>query len=119
VTDLTYWRDLQRLADFAARRFKLGKVVVRPITDPRTQFMGICGPDGVIELRVHQLHHPNRPLKWSTLVHYLCHELAHLYKRRPGRRTGLVLNHGPHHAKTMLEIKQFWSTHRAAKTLAP
>jgi hypothetical protein len=73
-------RDAERLA----RRFGLA---YRRLEAERPQVKrryGVCFADGTIRIRLHHAR-SRRPLKYSSLVNTLCHELAHLRH----------FNHGP------------------------
>jgi hypothetical protein len=66
-------RDAERLA----RRFGL---VYRRLEAERPNVKrryGVCFADGTIRIRLHHCV-SRRPLKYSSLVNTLCHELAHL-----------------------------------------
>ncbi len=117
MADHTRWRDLQRLADYACRRFRLKKVSIKPITHPKARHMGLCGADGVIELRVHRLGRPNKPLKWRTLVRTLAHELAHLVDREWADNP--VPCHSVRHSFAVTFILAFWKQHHASSALLP
>ena len=75
---------LNRDADVIARRFGLRFRSIEAERANVTSRYGICYDDGVIKIR---LRHAvtGRPLKYSSLVNTLCHELAHLRH----------FNHGP------------------------
>lgn len=47
--------------------------------------LGVCYADGTIRIRLHHAR-SGRPLKYSSLVDTLCHELAHLRHFNHGRR---------------------------------
>jgi predicted metal-dependent hydrolase len=85
-------RDAERLA----RRFGLA---YRRLEAERPQVKrryGVCFADGTIRIR---LHHAvsRRPLKYSSLVNTLCHELAHLRH----------FNHGPRFKAFYLAILDY------------
>jgi len=68
---------LNRDAERIARRFALR---YRSITAERagvTSRYGVCYSDGAIKIRLRHAT-TGRPLKYSSLVNTLCHELAHL-----------------------------------------
>ena len=72
-------RLLQRLRTDASRiaaRFDLVYRALLP-ENPAARHYGICYEDGLIKVR---LSHATRgtPLKYSSLVHTVCHELSHL-----------------------------------------
>ena len=85
-------RDAQRLAGrfgLAYRRLEAERPSVR-------RRYGVCFADGTIRIR---LHHAvsRRPLKYSSLVNTLCHELAHLRH----------FNHGPRFKAFYLAILEY------------
>ena len=87
---------LARDAEQLARRFGL---VYRRLEAERPQVRrryGVCFADGTIRIR---LHHAvsRRPLKYSSLVNTLCHELAHLRH----------FNHGPRFKAFYLAILEY------------
>jgi predicted metal-dependent hydrolase len=69
--------SLNRDAERIARRFGLAYASIQAERSNVTSRYGICYADGVIKIR---LRHAitGRPLKYSSLVSTLCHELAHL-----------------------------------------
>jgi len=82
-------RDAERLA----RRFGLR---YRSITAERAGVRsryGVCYADGAIKIRLRHAT-TGRPLKYSSLVNTLCHELAHLRH----------FNHGPRFRAFYFEI---------------
>ena len=84
---------LNRDAEHLARRFGLR---YRSITAERagvTSRYGVCYADGAIKIRLRHAT-TGRPLKYSSLVNTLCHELAHLRH----------FNHGPRFRAFYLEI---------------
>ena len=73
-------RDAQRIC----ARFRLRYRVLEPERANVKRRYGVCFSDGTIRIRlVHAT--TRRPLKYSSLVNTLCHELAHLRH----------FNHGP------------------------
>jgi predicted metal-dependent hydrolase len=70
-------RSLERDAELIARRFGLSYKSIEAERANVTGHYGICYSDGAIRIR---LRHAvtGRPLKYSSLVNTLCHELAHL-----------------------------------------
>jgi Protein of unknown function DUF45 len=80
-------RDAERLA----RRF--GLEAERPQVKRR---YGVCFADGTIRIRLHHAR-LRRPLKYSSLVNTLCHELAHLRH----------FNHGPRFKAFYLAILEY------------
>ena len=84
---------LNRDAEHLARRFGLR---YRSITAERagvTSRYGVCYADGAIKIRLRHAT-TGRPLKYSSLVNTLCHELAHLRH----------FNHGPRFRAFYFEI---------------
>ena len=73
-------RDAERIAQRFSLRFKS---IEAERANVKRRY-GVCYSDGVIKIR---LRHAvtGRPLKYSSLVNTLCHELAHLRH----------FNHGP------------------------
>ena len=69
---------LREDADRICVRFGLRYRVIEPERANVKNRYGICYEDGVIKVR---LRHAvtGRPLRYSSLVSTLCHELAHLY----------------------------------------
>ncbi len=57
---------------------------------------GVCFSDGAIRIRLHHVT-TGRPLKYSSLVNTLCHELAHLRH----------FNHGPRFKTLYLRILEY------------
>jgi len=66
-------RDAQRIA----RHFGLRYASIEAERSSVTSRYGICYSDGVIKIRLRHAT-TGRPLKYSSLVSTLCHELAHL-----------------------------------------
>ena len=75
---------LNRDAERIARRFELRYSAIEAERPNVKQRYGICYSDGVIKIRLRHAA-TGRPLKYSSLVNTLCHELAHLRH----------FNHGP------------------------
>ena len=75
---------LSRDAECIARRFELRYSAIEAERPNVKQRYGICYSDGVIKIRLRHAA-TGRPLKYSSLVNTLCHELAHLRH----------FNHGP------------------------
>jgi len=70
-------RSLERDAERIARRFGLRYKAIEGERANVKSHYGICYSDGTIRIRLrHALS--GRPLKYSSLVNTLCHELAHL-----------------------------------------
>lgn len=78
-------RALNRDAERIARRFRLRYKTIRAERSGINGHYGICYSDGEIRIR---LRHAvsGRPLKYSSLVNTLCHELAHLRHFNHGER---------------------------------
>ena len=76
---------LNRDAEQISRRFGLRYKSVTAERANVTSRYGICYEDGVIKIR---LRHAvtGKPLKYSSLVNTLCHELAHLRYFHHGER---------------------------------
>jgi len=78
-------RRLQRDGARIAARFGLRYAAIEAERANVTSRYGVCYSDGVIKVR---LRHAvtGRPLKYSSLVNTLCHELAHLRHFHHGPR---------------------------------
>ena len=76
---------LNRDAALLARHFGLRYKAIEPERANVKSRYGVCYSDGVIKIR---LRHAvsGRPLKYSSLVNTLCHELAHLRHFNHGER---------------------------------
>ena len=76
-TDCTLIERLNRDAQHIAWRFGLRYRSIESERANVTRRFGVCYDDGVIKIR---LRHAvtSRPLRYSSLVSTLCHELAHL-----------------------------------------
>jgi hypothetical protein len=85
-------RDAERIAQCFSLRFKS---VEAERANVKRRY-GVCYSDGVIKIR---LRHAvtGRPLKYSSLVNTLCHELAHLRH----------FNHGPRFKAFYLQLLEF------------
>ena len=68
---------LSRDAERIAQRFELRYSAIEAERPGVRQRYGICYSDGVIKIRLRHAA-TGRPLKYSSLVNTLCHELAHL-----------------------------------------
>ena len=68
---------LSRDAERIARRFELRYSAIEAERPNVKQRYGSCCSDGVIKIRLRHAA-TGRPLKYSSLVNTLCHELAHL-----------------------------------------
>jgi hypothetical protein len=69
--------SLNRDAERIASRFGLAYKSIEPERANVKSRYGICYSDGVIKIRLRHAT-TGRPLKYSSLVATLCHELAHL-----------------------------------------
>jgi len=78
-------RSLRRDADRICQRFALRYRSLDPERANVKSRYGICYDDGSIKIRLRHAS-TGEPLKYSSLVNTLCHELAHLKH----------FNHGPH-----------------------
>lgn len=78
-------RSLRRDADRICQRFALRYRSLDPERANVKSRYGICYDDGSIKIRLRHVS-TGEPLKYSSLVNTLCHELAHLEH----------FNHGPH-----------------------
>lgn len=87
---------LSRDADRLARRFGLAYRRLEAERPNVKRRYGVCFGDGTIRIR---LRHAvtRRPLKYSSLVNTLCHELAHLRH----------MNHGPRFKAFYLAILDY------------
>jgi predicted metal-dependent hydrolase len=87
-------RDARRLA----RTFELRYRAIEPERPHVRRRLGVCYADGTIRIRL--LHATTRrPLKYSSLVDTLCHELAHLRHFNHGRRFQLLYRRILEHAR--------------------
>ena len=87
---------LNRDAERIAQRFQLRYRAVEAERAGVNGHYGICYSDGLIRIRL--LHaRTGRPLKYSSLVNTLCHELAHLRH----------FNHGPKFRAFYLALLDF------------
>ena len=68
---------LHRDAAILASRFGLRYRVLEPERPNVKRRYGVCFSDGTIRIRLWHVS-TGRPLKYSSLVNTLCHELAHL-----------------------------------------
>ena len=84
---------LNRDAERIAQRFELRYSAIEAERPNVKQRYGICYSDGVIRIRLRHAA-TGRPLKYSSLVNTLCHELAHLRH----------FNHGPRFKAFYFEI---------------
>jgi hypothetical protein len=74
-------RDASRIAPVFGLRYR----AIEPERPQVKRRLGVCYRDGTIRIRLaHSL--TGRPLKYSSLVDTLCHELAHLRHFNHGRR---------------------------------
>jgi predicted metal-dependent hydrolase len=84
---------LNRDAEFLARYFGLQYRAVEAERANVKRRYGICYSDGTIRIRLRHVV-TRQPLKYSSLVNTLCHELAHLRH----------FNHGPRFKAFYLRI---------------
>ena len=77
--------QLNRDAERIASHFALGYRCIEAERANVTRRYGICYSDGTIRVRVRHAV-SGRPLKYSSLVNTLCHELAHLKHFNHGLR---------------------------------
>jgi hypothetical protein len=91
---------LRRDADRICVRFRLRYGVLEAERANVKSRYGICYSDGTIKIRLRHAS-TGRPLKYSSLVSTLCHELAHLRH----------FNHGPRFQGFYLELLE-WSRHQ-------
>jgi predicted metal-dependent hydrolase len=77
--------SLNRDAERIARHFGLSYRSIEPERANVTSRYGICYSDGVIKIRLRHAT-TGKPLKYSSLVATLCHELAHLRHFNHGLR---------------------------------
>src|SRR5678815_3624275 len=77
--------ELERDAARLARVFSLRYRANEPERPQVKRRLGVCYRDGTIRIRLFHAT-PGRPLKYSSLVDTLCHELAHLRHFNHGRR---------------------------------
>ena len=75
---------LNRDAERIAARFGLRYAAIEA-ERPRVRRYGVCFSDGTIRIRLRHAA-TGRPLKYSSLVNTLCHELAHLRHFNHGLR---------------------------------
>lgn len=76
---------LERDAAQIARVFALRYRTIEPERPQVKRRLGVCYRDGTIRIRLFHAT-TGRPLKYSSLVDTLCHELAHLRHFNHGRR---------------------------------
>jgi predicted metal-dependent hydrolase len=76
---------LEQDASRIARVFGLRYRAIEPERPHVRRRLGVCYADGTIRIRLFHARH-GRPLKYSSLVDTLCHELAHLRHFNHGRR---------------------------------
>lgn len=74
-------RDAARIASVFGLRYR----VIEPERPQVKRRLGVCYRDGTIRIRVFHAT-TGRPLKYSSLVDTLCHELAHLRHFNHGKR---------------------------------
>ena len=74
-------RDALRIAPVFGLRYR----VIEPERPQVKRRLGVCYRDGTIRIRLFHAA-TGRPLKYSSLVDTLCHELAHLRHFNHGKR---------------------------------
>ena len=74
-------RDAERIADRFGLRYRS---VAAERANVKSRY-GVCYSDGAIKIRLRHAT-TGRPLKYSSLVNTLCHELAHLKHFNHGER---------------------------------
>jgi predicted metal-dependent hydrolase len=77
--------QLERDASRIARVFGLRYRTIEPERPQVKRRLGVCYRDGTIRIRLKHAT-TGRPLKYSSLVDTLCHELAHLRHFNHGKR---------------------------------
>lgn len=87
---------LKRDAERLAARFRLRYRAIEAERPNVTSRYGVCFSDGTIRVRLRHLV-TRRPLKYSSLVNTLCHELAHLR----------YFDHGPRFKALYLNILEY------------
>lgn len=111
MATLLLWRDIIEISDKVCRKYGLSYGQILPSTSKRQY--GLFGEatacdrcynskifkeencnEKIIKIRIHQYGRPNRPLKTSTILNTLAHELAHLK----------YWNHGEQHTEFTKEI---------------
>ena len=93
-------QSLIRDAERIARHFGLHYKSIDAERANVTSRYGVCFADGAIRIRLRHVV-TGRPLKYSSLVNTLCHELAHLRH----------FNHGPRFKAFYLELLDFARAH--------
>lgn len=87
---------LERDAQHLCARFGLRYRVLEAERANVKRRYGVCFSDGTIRIRLRHVA-TGKPLKYSSLVNTLCHELAHLRH----------FNHGPHFQALYAQILEF------------
>jgi hypothetical protein len=100
--------SLNRDAEKIAARFGLRYRAIRAERSNVKSRYGICYSDGTIQIR---LRHAvtGRPLRYSSLVNTLCHELAHLRH----------FNHGPRFRDFYLQLLEYARVQRIYRPARP
>lgn len=78
-------KRLDRDAERIAERFSLSYRSIKPERANVRRRYGVCYSDGSIQIRLRHAT-SGRPLKYSSLINTLCHELAHLRYFNHGAR---------------------------------
>jgi predicted metal-dependent hydrolase len=89
---------LARDAGHIAAAFGLRFRAIEPERPHVRRRLGVCYADGTIRVRLHHAR-TGQPLKYSSLVDTLCHELAHLRHFNHGRRFQLLYRRILEHAR--------------------
>jgi predicted metal-dependent hydrolase len=90
------WERLERDARRIARAFSLTYRTIEPEREGVRRHYGITYSDGTIRIRLRHAK-TGRPLKYSSLINTVCHELAHLKH----------FNHGPRFKKYYFKILEW------------
>jgi predicted metal-dependent hydrolase len=96
LDELELMARLRRDAAFLASHFNLSYREIAPEKPRVKRRYGACTAEGKIALRLRHAK-TGEPLKYSSLVNTLCHELAHLRH----------FNHGPRFKALYLQILEF------------
>lgn len=75
------WKEIHEISDKVCKNYGLKYNAILPETRKLVRYYGEClpTPKGMnINIRIHQLKNPNKPLAKSTILRTLAHELAHL-----------------------------------------
>ena len=97
--DAALIEQLRLHARFLAGHFRLSYQEIAPESPRVKRRYGVCTAEGRIAVRLRHAK-TGLPLKYSSLVNTLCHELAHLRH----------FNHGPRFRRFYLEILEYART---------